>query len=274
MILILLIRVIFILRSGLVRNVIIAYLVGLVFIVVASLLLSGYLTGSPVKTTTYTTSVPQTTTVVNGTQTTTAPPNSTIPTTSVYFSKCQSKNATENILNGYFSTGSYYGWNATGVGFGSAPLNLTYANANGGYYSAPWSGYAGTYAATNYQGGLSLQNGNLTSLPFEVTEPYLNFRIVSPQSNQNYIEILQGTKSSKYWYNTYNASSGANAPSTFVNASIPLLDTTFFCQNVSIRVVSGAVGTTSSLNYIAVGGFYMSQTPKSTPLILVNQSIS
>jgi len=260
------------LRSGLVRNVIIAYVVGLVFIVVASLLLSGYLTGGgPGKTTTATTSVPQNST--NVTSTTTMSQNSTLPTTSVYFSQCQSKNATENILNGDFSTGSYYGWNATGPGFGSTPLNLTHANAAGGYYSAPWSGYAGSYVATTYQGGLSLQNGNLTSRPFEVTEPYLNFRIISPQSNQIYIEILQGTKSSKYWYNTYNASNSANAASEFVNASIPLLDTTFFCQNVSIRIVSGSVGTTSNLNYIAVGDFYMSKTPKSTPGILVNQSL-
>lgn len=77
---------------------------------------------------------------------------------------------------------------------------------------------------------------------------------------------------SRYWYDTYNASSNANASSTFVNASIPLLDTTFFCQNVSVRIVSGLLGTTSNLNYIAAGDFYMSKTPRSTPGILVNQS--
>lgn len=250
------------------RNGIIAYVIGLVFIVVVALYLSGYLTGGGVRTTTATTSISPNS--INAT--TTVSPNSTIPTTSVYFSPCQSKNSTEDVLNGNFSTGDYRGWNASGPGFGSAPFNLTHANIVGAYYGSPWRGYAGTYVATTYIGGLSLQTGNLTSLPFEVTEPYLNFRIVSPASNLNYVEILQGEKMSRYWYDTYNASSNANASSTFVNASIPLLDTTFFCQNVSVRIVSGSLGTTSNLNYIAAGDFYMSKTPRSTPGILVNQS--
>jgi len=258
-----------------VRNGIIAYIVGLVFIVVVALFLSGFLTGGGIiRPIIVVTSVPANS--VNATTTVTASTASTVQTTSVYFSSCQSGAATVAIPNGNFSTGTYYGWNATGPGFGNAPFNLTHANlANvSGYYGVPWRGYLGTYFATTYKGGLSLQTGNLTSLPFEVTEPYLNFRIISPESNLLYVEILQGGKASKYWYNTYNISNSTNAASKFVNASIPLLDTTFFCQNVSVRVVSGSVGVGSRLNYIAVGDFYMSKTPISATGILVNQSLS
>jgi hypothetical protein len=265
-------HVTFILGSGFLRNGIIVYLVGLVFIVAATLLLSGYLGGTGRIIGGITTTMSQNST--NQTGTTTVPSATTTPTTSVYFSSCQSKNAVAPILNGNFSTGTYYGWNATGPGFGAAPFNLTHANIVGGYYGSPWSGYSGNYFATTYAGGRSLQSGNLTSQPFEVTEPYLNFKIVSAQSNLLYVEVLQGAKASKYWYNTYNATGNRNASSTFLNASIPLLDTTFFCQNVSVRVVSGTVGTTSSKGYIAVGDFYMGKTPKSVAGILVNQSLS
>jgi len=264
---------------------VIAYFIGLIFIVVAALALSGYLGGGgTARTTTVTTSVLQNST----NRTTTIPANSTIlstttPTTSVYFSQCQSKNATEGIPNGDFATGSYYGWNVSGPGFGNAPLNLTHANEVGGYYGAPWSGYAGAYFATTYSGGLSLQEGNLTSLPFEVTEPYLNFRIVSPADSQVYVEILRGRNASKYWYDTYNASSNTYNNATgqyttsksteFQNVSIPLLNTAFLCQNVSIRVVADAVGPSEMLNYIAVGDFYLSKTPKYAPGTLVNESL-
>lgn len=267
------------------NKAIIAYFVGLIFIVVVALALSGYLGGGKtVSTTTATTSMPQ-----NSTNETTTIPTSivssaptTTPTTSVYFSQCQSKNATQEILNGNFSTGSYYGWNVSGPGFGAAPFNLTHANEVGGYYGAPWSGYEGTYFATSY-GGLSPQQGNLTSQPFEITEPYLNFRIISPQTNLLYVEILQGKNVSKYWFNTYNASSNTydNATGKYATAkatefeatSIPLLDTAFLCQNVSIRIVSDAVGPSESMDYIAVGDFYLSRTPTYTPGVLVNESI-
>lgn len=41
------------------------------------------------------------------------------------------------IINGNLATGTYTGWNATGEGFGSAPLNLTSANNNMCYYGQP-----------------------------------------------------------------------------------------------------------------------------------------
>jgi hypothetical protein len=268
-----------------VQKGIIAYFVGLVFIIVVALILSGYFGGGGGsgigKVIAGTTSIPQAQTTATGASTSTSQ-STTVPTTSVYFSQCQSKNPTEKILNGNFSTGSYYGWNVSGPGFGNGPFNLTRANQAGGYYGAPWSGYSGTYFATNY-GGLSPQAGNLTSKPFEVTEPYLNFRIISAANSQVYVEIIQGKNVSKYWYNTYAASTNTynNASqqytkamaTEFENASIPLLNTAFLCQNVSVRVVGGAVGPSMSLDYIAVGDFYLSRTPNYTPGILINQSI-
>ncbi|VVB77237.1 Uncharacterised protein [uncultured archaeon] len=247
------------------------YVVLVGIVAIAALALTGYISlGNPLATSTVTTTAGNATTA----STTIAANATTLPTTSVFLNKCQSKNATEIVPAGDFSSGTYGGWHTTGPGFGSAPMNISYANSHGAYYGAPWRGYDGNFAATNYQVGLSVQTGTLSSGQFEVTEPFLNFKIISPSSDQIYVEILQGSKSSKYWYNTYAAPGNINASTTFVNASIPLLDTSFFCQNVSIRVVAGAIGTTSNLNYIAVGDFYLSRIPRSTPGILVNQSFT
>jgi hypothetical protein len=258
-----------------VNKQIIAYLVGLVVIVIVALVLSGALGKGGVKIPGISTTTSIATSAPNSTVPTisTVQSSTTLPTTTIFFSQCQSSSPTVPITNGDFASGTYYGWSTTGPGFGSAPFNLTQANIVGAYYGAPWSGYSGEYVATTYQGGLSLQEGNLTSAPFEVTEPFLNFRIESPESNLIYVEILEGKNVSKFWYDTYNASNNTDAATKFVNASISLLETSFYCKNVSIRIVSGSVGPGNRLDYIAAGDFYLSNKPISTPRILVNQSL-
>ncbi|MGC9098955.1 MAG: hypothetical protein ACP5HW_00165 [Candidatus Micrarchaeia archaeon] len=222
------------------------------------------------------------TTIVRTSVTTTIPSNvinvtknvTTIPTTTTIPSgSCLSPNATVPLLNGNFSLGSYYGWNVTGYGFGNAPLNISWADQNTCYYNTTWKGYNGNFFATTFHCGLVIQQGNLTSKPFKVVLPYLNFRIISPYDSQLYVEIIKDGKPVIIaHYNTYNAPGNLYPTSQFENASIPLA--MFMCQNVSVRVVADVVGTVvNRLDYIAVGDFYQSRIPVETPGIVVNQSI-
>jgi len=183
--------------------------------------------------------------------TTTAPPNVTY--TEVY--------------NGNFSTGEYNGWYLNGTGFGKAPLSIAKADAEGCYQTAPWAGYNGTYFATTFNCGLSNSPGNLTSSPFIVDEPFLNFKIISPADANLYVEILQNnTPVITAHYNTYNISRfGVTSDYTFRNASIPLISVAG--KTVQVRIVAISL---KHHNYIAVTGFKMGKLPNETPGILTN----
>ncbi|MDE1851444.1 MAG: hypothetical protein KGH69_02010 [Candidatus Micrarchaeota archaeon] len=221
-----------------------------------------------------------TTAAGQGNITTTLGPNqtSTTSTTTVpytNYTSCLSSNSTESIANGDFSSGTYANWNASGPGFGSAPFNLTDANANGNYYNHTWENYDGTFFATSFQGGSSLQAGNLTSDSFIATEPYLNFRIISSQSALLYVEVLsEGNVVASAHYNTFNTSLSKYYLSTFQNASIPLVGV--LCKPVQVRVVAGVTNAgagSSTYQYIAIGDFKMSKSPAQARGIVVNQTI-
>ncbi len=163
------------------------------------------------------------------------------------------------VYNGNFGTGYYTGWNVTGKGFGTKPMNITYANSNASrcYLGQPWSGYNGTFFATTYNCGTSVSPGNITSSLFYASSPFLNFRIISPADNGLYLEILyNGTAAIVEHYNTFNVSSGAKASSTFMNATIPL--TTVIGKPIQVRVVAD---TLEMQRFIAVGDFALSSTP-------------
>ncbi|MCL4364886.1 MAG: hypothetical protein M1569_04155 [Candidatus Marsarchaeota archaeon] len=246
---------------------VLVYLGLLVFLIVATMVLLPSRPG-PTHTTTLTTSVKKPSAItVNSTS---------IPTTTAFAgnASCISSEPTASIPNGAFSNGTYGYWVTNGLGFGSAPTNIKYANGNRSYYGSPWAGYTGDYFASNFRGGTSVVSGNLTSDPFLVTEPYLNFKLISTQNNQLYVQILQnGTPRITTYFNTYAASNNVNATSTFVNASISLLP--LLCKNIQIKVIGDTVGTLiNQYNYIAVTGFYMSRHPASTAGILVNQSVN
>jgi hypothetical protein len=248
-----------------VQRIIIVYFAILVVLVIVA----GFLYTSNVAKRSATTTIPTSTVPTTSVQS--ANTSTTIEsTTSVLFSSCLSKNATQPITNGNFSSGTWEGWNATGAGFGSAPFNLTNANNNHAYYTAPWSNYNGSFFATTYMNGLAVQAGNITSNSFRVNELYLNFKIISQQSLDLYVELLlNGKPKIVDYYNTY--ASTPNATSTFANASIAL--GTMLCQNASIRVVAGITGKTSEgTNYIAVGDFIQSRNPVSNPTQPVNQT--
>ena len=185
------------------------------------------------------------------------------------------------IYNGNFGNGAYTGWNETGAGFGTAPLNITIANnvSRPCYQGYLWSNYNGTYFATTYNCGSSVAQGNLTSSPFTVNpqKPFLNFKIISPYDNALYIELLHIKYSLKNGkevltnstpvviahINTYNLSVAINSTSTFANVSIPL--TQYINQALQIRIVAD-----SPTNYIAAGDFMLANRPMQERGIIVN----
>jgi hypothetical protein len=188
------------------------------------------------------------------------------------------------VYNGNFSNGEYTGWSVSGAGFGKTPLNITQAVGFNTlcYLGTPWQNYTGDYVATTYNCGLSTAPGNLTSQPFRVNgrDPFLNFKIISPDDNFIYIEILELNLSASSQnpvsatpkiiahYNTYNLSVTANAASTFMNASIPL--TTLTNKAVAIRIVAD---TLERGKYIAVGDFTLGPLPLQQPGINANVTI-
>lgn len=244
------------------------YIMMAVVIVVAILAINYVLGGYSAPAAKATTTVPRqaTTTLLPNTT------NSSTTTVAPYVS-CLSTSPNVAIYNGNFSAGNYSGWTVQGLGFGSVPVNLLRANANGSYYGSPWSGASSDYAAMTYQGGTFRSTGNITSGQFEVTEPYLNFQIISAQSNYLYVEILENGKPFLInHYNTFDVPGVVNAQSTFMNASIPVAS--LLCQNISVKVASGVVNTRNSrYTYIAVTGIHLSNTRISTPGILVNSSV-
>jgi hypothetical protein len=204
------------------------------------------------------------TTTINATSTTSLA-NTTI-TTTLMPKTCISNNSSVTIYNGNFSTGTYYGWSLSGPGFGTAPLNLTKANQNGDYYIDNWSGYGGQYAATTYHQQATSVPGNL-SMNFVPVEPYLNFQIYSPKSNNLYVEVIPFRgQPVRYYYDTLQGQ-GTNQTGEFASASINM--SAFTCQSVTFRVVSNSASDNQNI-FIAVGNFYQSQSPAQTPGIAVN----
>ncbi len=190
-----------------------------------------------------------------------------------------------NVYNGNFMDGEYTGWSLYGKGFGTAPINITKANENTTsqcYVGQPWTGYIGSYIATTYNCGLSNAPGNITSSLFYANQPFLNFKIISPQDNFLYVEILyNNTPYIIAHYNTYNISSGSTcnvispspnstgsnssacASTTFRNASIPLV--TVIDKPIQVRVVAD---TLNRQTYIAAGDFALGAKPKQDQGIL------
>ncbi|HUC38665.1 MAG TPA: hypothetical protein VL944_00865 [Candidatus Acidoferrum sp.] len=161
------------------------------------------------------------------------------------------------IYNGNFTSGAYTGWNITGAGFGTAPLNLTHADNSSCYVGSPWSNIPGQFVASTYSCGLQASPGNLTSSPFIASEPFINFKIVSKPHAGLYIEVLTNDSPAIIAvYNTYNISQPGNSSSTFRNATIPL--TNVVGKVVRLRIVSA---TTTKQNFIVAGGFYLSSKP-------------
>ncbi len=179
------------------------------------------------------------------------------------------------VYNGNFSNGQYTGWNASGAGFGTKPFNITYANNAivKCYLSSPWNSSPGQYVASTYRCGTQTAPGNLTSSEFIANKPFLNFKIVSNQHGNIYVEILRnGSPAIVAAYNTFNLSlpnstiKGKNVTtSIFRNATIPL--TTVAGKIVRIRLVSSSVGTQY---FMLAGGFRLSDTPNQQRGILIN----
>ena len=190
------------------------------------------------------------------------------------FTSCLSTSPTAAVPNGNFSDGTYNSWNVSGTGWGTGPTNITTANAKEQYVGAQWSNYPNTYFASTYHGGGRAQIGNLTSSVFEITEPYLNFKIISPQNNLMYVELVSGGRTLLIiHYNSYAAANNTNQQSTFENASI--LVSPLLCRQVQLKIVDQSLSTRSGgYDFMSVGAFNMSKTPSLTPGIVVNQTLT
>jgi hypothetical protein len=172
------------------------------------------------------------------------------------------------VYNGNFGTGTFVGWQATGSGFGTAPLNITRADKRLCYIGEPWSGYNGTFFATTFNCGVSTGPGNITSSPFVVnpSKPFLNFKVISPDDSFLYAEVLvNNTPQIIAHYNTYNTSLDFNASSTFRNATMDL--SYLVGKVVRVRVVASS---SSELHFIAVGDFAISSRPLQQQGIISN----
>ena len=145
------------------------------------------------------------------------------------------------------------------------------------YEGQPWSNYVGGYFATTYNCGVSVAPGNITSSPFLVgpATPFLNFRVISPEDNNLYIELFRQTYSKGALVltpilidhiNTYNLTINAAASSTFANVSIPL--TSYINQDLRIRVVAK-----SFYNYIALGDFTLAKRPNQQKGVVMNITV-
>ena len=185
------------------------------------------------------------------------------------------------IYNGDFSNGEYTGWNVTNPGFGASPLNISYSDSKLCYPGRPWSNYIGSYFATTYNCGISVAPGNLTSEPFRQNPnmPFVNFRLISPQDNDLYFEILRvnykvvngmqvyvnSTPVAVMHFNTYNLSVTSYSSSTFANATIPL--TLYTNQVLQLRIVAK---TQVGSNLIAAGDFVLSNRPHQDKTVTAN----
>lgn len=224
--------------------------------------------------TTSTTSVAQNTTAATTTSQSNTTSASTTSIPNYNYTGCIVGTPTYPIANGYFTSftnTSIADWNTTPKGF--TIYNITDMNRNGSYYDAPWSGTNNTVFASTYDIGTVVRNGNLTSSPFAVVLPYMNFQIISAADKLDYVAILRnGSVAEKIYFNSYQVPNNTNAESHFENASVNLIP--FLCQRIQVRLVSGVSGSLKNINqYMAVTNFYLSKTPRQAPNITVNETM-
>ncbi|EQD37121.1 hypothetical protein B2A_11859 [mine drainage metagenome] len=102
-----------------------------------------------------------------------------------------------------------------------------------------------------------------------MTNPFLNFQIISYYSPYIYVEILKNnTPAIKAYFNTYRISNSSNQTFMLRNATIPL--TTLYGKTVQIRLV---VNEVEQHEYVVAGDFRLSSVPNQQPGILENITI-
>ncbi len=176
-------------------------------------------------------------------------------------------NVYDYVYDSNFSYGAYAGWIVDTNAFGQYPTNISQINNDSCFNMYNWTGLVGTYFATTASCYYPPMAGNLTSPYFTVTEPFLNFQVVSPKNTTSYIEILQnGTPEIKASFDTYAQGTGSYWY-RFENVTIPI--SSLSGKVVQVRVVSSIVGVQPTIktrerplsDFIAVADIHISNTP-------------
>lgn len=171
------------------------------------------------------------------------------------------------VYNGNFSYDTYAGWTVNAIAFGVKPANILEYNSEYCFKDYPWSGLSGNYFATTASCSHQPRPGELISSYFNASYPYLNFQIISPTNNSDFIEILyNNTPEIIATYNTYLGES-TNSFYQFQNASIPL--NSVRGKMVRLAIISYIPGIHSTLNvserplanFTAIGDIHMSYIP-------------
>jgi len=87
-----------------------------------------------------------------------------------------------SMNNTDFERGTYEGWTVVSNGWGAGPKNGPQANSQGDYYSAPYTGYQGSYFASTSQ--TKLNTGKLVSEKFTIDKKYVEFLVVGQDDEQ------------------------------------------------------------------------------------------
>ena len=132
---------------------------------------------------------------------------------------------------------------------------MIYVNANNLYLDTPYTNYKGRYAASSYLPQRDAgARGTLTSDPFTISKPYLEFLCTGMQNAQIYVELWVNGAPVKH-FEPDNPSTDFERKSWDVSQ--------WEGMSAQIKVVDGSVSRPRG--YIEVDDFYLTDTATVTP---------
>lgn len=159
------------------------------------------------------------------------------------------------LPNGNFETGDYSYWTVEELGFGSAPSDLIAANAERMYVGQPYTNFEGRYAASSFLPRRDAgARGTLTSDPFTISKPYLEFLVTGVENAQIYVELWVEGRAVKH-------REPDNPTTSFERISWDVRQWTG--KTGYIKVVDGSA--TRPHGFIEADDFYLIDSPTTTP---------
>ncbi|MDD5318049.1 MAG: hypothetical protein PHF51_04965 [Candidatus ainarchaeum sp.] len=160
------------------------------------------------------------------------------------------------IPNGGFESGTYEHWTVSDDGFGTQPADMPQVNVQAMYLDTPYSNYQGSFAASSYLAQRDPgARGSLTSEPFTISKPYLEFLVTGMQHAQIYVELWVDGAPVKHFE--------PDNPSTrFQRVSWSVAQ--WVGRTGSIRVFDGSVARPRG--YVEVDDFYLTDANTTVPI--------